>query len=227
LLSVADAISKVAWMMAQRTNRTRTRLSPEARREQLMNAAAGIALESGLAGLSIKTVARAAGISEAQVHNCFGGRTDLLVALARREIAAISARRGALLSRGNSRLSRIVISTLNYLHEAAEHGPLLQRLLRDPDVRSALSPEWEARRSRALDSVVSNLTVDGDAGTQRATASTAALTAVSLRAGGIVAGRRAPFEMVERLCIAMMLAGIESNSRFMASLRQDAEARSP
>lgn len=200
-------------MSGPRPDRTRTRLSPAARREQLMNAAASIALENGLADLSIRTVAQAAGISEAQVHNCFGGRTDLLIALTRREITAISARRGAVLARGSSRQTRMVISTLSYLHEAAEHGPLLQRLLRDPDVRSALSHEWESRRSNALDAIVSNLTIDDDADTQRAIASTAALTAVSLRAGGIVAARRAPLGMVERLCIAMLLAGIESNAR--------------
>jgi len=185
-----------------------------------MDAAARIAREGGLADVSIRTVAQAAGISEAQVHNCFGGRSDLLIALARREIAATSARRGALLTRGNSRLTRIVISTLSYLHEAAEHGPLLQRLLRDPEVRSALSHEWEVRRSHALDSLVSSVTSDDGADPQWAIASTAALTAISMRAGGIVAARRAPFEMVERLCIAMTLTGIASNERMRASLRQ-------
>lgn len=207
-------------MSGKRTDRPRTRLNPDARREQLMDAAAGIAREGGLSDVSIRTVAHAAGISEAQVHNCFGGRTDLLIALARREIAAISARRGVLLTRGKSRRTRIVISTLNYLHEADEHGPLLQRLLRDPEVRLPLSREWEVRRSRALDSLVNSLTTDGDGGTHRASASMTALTAISLRAGGIVAARRAPFETVERLCIAMMLAGIDSNARMLASLQQ-------
>ena len=215
-----DGVADRVRLNARAASRPRTRLNLETRRDQLMDAAARIALDSGLAELSVKRVARAAGISEAQVHNYFGGRHDLLVALARREIAAISARRGMLLARGSSRRTRIVISTLSYLHEAAKHGPLLQRLLRDPDVRQALRHEWEVRASQALDPIVRSLTEGGGIDSQDALASTAALTAISLRAGGIVAARRAPFEIVERLCIAMMMAGIESDARLIGSLRQ-------
>jgi AcrR family transcriptional regulator len=210
---------------ALRESRPRTRLNLATRRDQLIDAAAGIALESGLTGLTIKRVANAVGISEAQVHNYFGGRHDLLVALARREIAAISEHRSMLLARGSSRRTRIVISTMSYLHEAAKHGPLLQRLLRDPEVRRALRDEWEARTSHAFDPIVRNLTEGGGLDTQEALASTAALTAISLRAGGIVAARRAPFEIVERLCIAMMMAGIESDAKLIGSLRQTTRAR--
>lgn len=207
-------------MKPERAPRPRRRLSLESRRDQLMDSAARIALGTGLADLTIKTVARDVGISEAQVHNCFGGRLDLLVALARREIAAISARRGVLLSRGSSRRTRIVISTLSYLHEAAAHGPLLQRLLRDPDVRLALRREWEVRQSKALEPVVRTLTAQGGLDEKRALASTGALTAISMRAGGIVASQRSPFETVERLCIAMMMAGIESDSKLIESLSE-------
>lgn len=195
--------------------RPRTRLDVDTRRDQLMDAAARIALDKGLAGLSARSVAQAAGISEAQVHNYFGGRNGLLVAMARREIAAISDRRGLLLSRGSSRRTRIVISTLSYLHEVAKHGPLLQRLLRDPEVRRALRDEWQVKASNSLQPIVKTLTEGGGLDSGAALASTAALTAISLRAGGIVAARRAPFAVVERLCIAMMMAGIESDARLI------------
>lgn len=218
-------VPEVVELGNYRRTRPRTRLNLATRRDQLIDAAAGIALESGLAGLTIKRVAHAVGISEAQVHNYFGGRHDLLVALARREIAAISEHRGLLLARGSSRRTRIVISTLSYLHEAAKHGPLLQRLLRDPDVRRALRDEWLARTSQAFDPILRNLTVGGGLDSQEALASTAALTAISLRAGGIVASRRAPFEIVERLCIAMTMAGIESDARLIGAIRQTGQPR--
>ena len=44
-------------------------------------------------------------------------------------------------------------------------------------------------------------------------ASTAALTAVSLKAGGIVASRRAPFATVEAICLHIVMAGTESDER--------------
>src|SRR5690606_24200815 len=205
---------------ALREGRQRTRLSIETRRDQLLDAAAQIALTSGLADLTIKAVARDVGISEAQVHNYFGGRHDLLVALARREIDAISANRSLLLARGASRRTRILISTLNYLHEAARHGLLLQRLLRDPDVRRELREGWETRSSNALEPVVRNLVDGGGLASQEALASSVALTAVTLRAGGIVAANRAPFEIVERLSIAMIMAGIDSDARLITSHQQ-------
>ncbi|HAG38253.1 MAG TPA: TetR/AcrR family transcriptional regulator, partial [Erythrobacter sp.] len=43
--------------------------------------------------------------------------------------------------------------------------------------------------------------------------STAALTAVSLKAGGIVASRRAPFATVEAICLHIVMAGTESDER--------------
>ncbi|WP_120717351.1 TetR/AcrR family transcriptional regulator [Tsuneonella amylolytica] len=200
-------------------SKPRLRLDLETRRAQLLEAAARIALEHGLAHLTMKTVAREVGISDAQVHNCFGGRTDLLVALARREIAAISARRGVSLFRSKNRRTRIVISTISYLHEAAERGPLLQLLLRNSDVKRALRPEREAKADSAREAIVRGLTERGGLGRDVATASTIALTAISLRAGGIVAARRAPFEIVERLCIALTMAGIDSDDRLVRSMR--------
>ena len=205
----------------------RTRLHVDARRSQLMDAAARIAIRDGLPALTVKSVAQDVGISEAQVHNCFGGRHDLLVALARREVAAIAARRSVLLARGSSRQTRIVLSTLSYLQEAARHGPLLQRLLRDPAVRLALKDEWAAKTSQSFEPIVRGLTQSGGLDAQDALASTAALTNISLRAGGIVAARRAKFDVVERLCIAMMMAGIESDARAAGRSRPQASGPAP
>ena len=61
---------------------TRTRMSAEARRQQLLDAAGEIAVRNGISAVTMRSVAGSVGISETQVHNCFGGRTDLLAALA-------------------------------------------------------------------------------------------------------------------------------------------------
>tara|TARA_B100000678_G_scaffold264226_1_gene247596 strand:- start:668 stop:1516 length:849 start_codon:yes stop_codon:yes gene_type:complete len=205
------------FALGRRQNRqspgTRTRMSAEDRRHHLMDAASRIALSEGLSAVTIREVARSAGISETQVHNCFGGRTELLLALARREIATQEQHRRRRIARGTNHQTRVMLSTIGYLHEAARRGPLLQMLLRTPEVRDALKPERTVQSDAARAPILQQLVGKGRMDLQSARASTAALTAVSLKAGGIVASRRAPFAMVEELCLGVVMAGALSDEK--------------
>ena len=96
-----DAGETIQLRIPRQSRRTRTRLNPDERREQLLDAASVIATAEGVQDISLNRVARAVGISEAQAHNCFGRRIDLLVALARRELAAIEQTRRDVISRGD------------------------------------------------------------------------------------------------------------------------------
>jgi AcrR family transcriptional regulator len=60
------------------------RMSKEARREQLLDAALGIVREHGADGLTLVTLAEAAGVSRPIAYGHFGTRTGLLLALYRR-----------------------------------------------------------------------------------------------------------------------------------------------
>ncbi len=60
------------------------RLSKEARREQLLDAALGIVREQGADGLTLVTLAEAAGVSRPIAYDHFGTRAGLLLALYRR-----------------------------------------------------------------------------------------------------------------------------------------------
>jgi AcrR family transcriptional regulator len=195
---------------------TRTRMSAEERRQHLMDTASQLALEEGLSAVTIREVARLAGISETQVHNCFGGRTELLLALARREIATQETQRRKRIARGTNHQTRVMLSTIGYLHEAAQRGPLLQMLLRTPEVRDALKPEWVAQSNAARAPILQQLVGKGKMDLQSARASTAALAAVSLKAGGIVASKRAPFAMVEEICLTVIMAGVHSGDSLSA-----------
>jgi AcrR family transcriptional regulator len=61
-----------------------TRLSKQARREQLLDAALGIVRELGADGLTLVTLAEAAGVSRPIAYDHFGTRSGLLLALYRR-----------------------------------------------------------------------------------------------------------------------------------------------
>ncbi|MFF5721725.1 TetR/AcrR family transcriptional regulator [Streptomyces buecherae] len=61
-----------------------TRLSKRARREQLLDAALGLVRARGADGLTLVTLAEAAGVSRPIVYDHFGTRAGLLLALYRR-----------------------------------------------------------------------------------------------------------------------------------------------
>ncbi|MGW6285201.1 TetR/AcrR family transcriptional regulator [Streptomyces sp. NPDC055107] len=62
---------------------TSTRLSKQARREQLLNTAVAIVRRQGADGLTLVTLAEAAGVSRPIVYDHFGTRPGLLLALYR------------------------------------------------------------------------------------------------------------------------------------------------
>jgi AcrR family transcriptional regulator len=192
--------------------RARTRLSPEDRRDQLMDTAVQIILAEDLAEVTLKRVAREAGISEAQAHNCFSGRADLLVSLARRELTALEQRRQLQIARGDDNLTRVILSTLGYFHEAVERGPVLQILLRDPEVRHSLHDERRQAAESALEPILDSMATRYKMSRSVAYGSTVILTAVTRRAGGLLASGRTTVEIAERLCLPMIIAGTLSNA---------------
>jgi AcrR family transcriptional regulator len=192
--------------------RDRTRLSLDDRRAQLLAAAADIVVAEGPQEVTMKRLARDIGISEAQAHNCFAKRIDLLVELTRREVAQVEASRRGAVSRGTNPLTRVVLSTINYLHDAQARGPLLQALLTVPGVREALRGERasmaRAARQPVLDSMVARYGISE----ARARGTNAVLTAICLRAGGLLAAGKISFATAERLCLPIVIAGARSNA---------------
>jgi AcrR family transcriptional regulator len=189
------------------SRRQRTRFSAEARREQLVEAAAELISREGLSGASMKSVARQVGISEAQAHNHFPRRQDLLLALARRELHAMETRRRAELSRGHDRYTRVTLSTVTYLREVAERGALIQVLLSSGEVREGLRAERQVVRGWDTNRVSEELTSQYGIPKELARAHTIVLTSLSLRAGRLLAAKKLSLAAAERLTIALVTAG--------------------
>lgn len=125
--------------------RRQTRMSPEERREQIMDHAKQVVIEKGVHHVSLRSIARQIGISEAQAYNCFDSRTSLLVDLCMREMDAFEDERLKMVARGSDRVTRVMLSTLLYIQVAADRGVIAQRLMALSDVRV----EVERRRLRA------------------------------------------------------------------------------
>ena len=65
--------------------RPRTRLQPEARRDQLLDTARMMVVDHGLQAFTMEGLAKAAGVSAPLVYNYFASRLELLQALLKRE----------------------------------------------------------------------------------------------------------------------------------------------
>lgn len=191
--------------------RARTRLRPSERRDQLMDRAAELLISDGISEVTLKRVARDVGISEAQAHNCFAGRIDLLASLARRELEALEHRRQRQIARGSDELTRVILSTIGYLHESAERGPTLQILLRDPETAAALQSERTEAAEATLEPLLLSMEQRYNMSRPQALGSTLVLTALCLRAGALLASGRTSLEVAERLCLPMVIAGARSN----------------
>ncbi len=176
-------------------------------RPALMAAAAGIITAEGLHAATMKRIARETGLSEAQAHNLFPRRADLLTALARRELAAMNDERQAEIERGQDNLTRVTLSTLAYLRQVDQRGALIQRLLNSPEVRAGLRAEREAQsgysRRRMTERLQTRYGVEADL----ARGATVVLTAVCLRAGRLLAEGKIPLATAERLSLAIVTGG--------------------
>ena len=75
-----------------KTTKTRTRLSPEARKAQLLDVSKEMILADGLQEFSMEALARTAGVSSPLVYNYFDSRLDTLRSLLAREYEAYGAR---------------------------------------------------------------------------------------------------------------------------------------
>lgn len=206
---------------APRPRADRTRLPVEERREQMMDCAAAIIADADPGAVTMKRVAAGIGISEAQAHNCFSRRLDLLIALARREIGRVETSRLTAGARGDDRMTRLILSTIGYLHEAQQRGPVLQALLGVPEVRVGLKQEREAQRDAVrrpvLDAIVDRYGVSRG----RAVGTNGVLTAVCLRAGALLANRRTDLLTAERICLAMLVAGSRTNAEMPRERNRD------
>ncbi len=189
------------------SRRVRTRLDPEARREQLIEIAQQLVTDGGAHAVTMKRIAAVAGISETLAYNYFGAREQLFVELARREFRRIREARQADVQRSKDHYERITRMTRTYLRHIGRRGALLQTLISNPEVRALLRSERREEQDNSFHAHAEELVSLYGIPKPLALGTTVVLTTMCLRAGKIVADGRIPVETAERLCLSMMLQG--------------------
>ncbi len=189
------------------SRRPRRRLTPEARRTQLLDAARDVAVREGIGAVSMKRLARDVGVSEALAFRYFGTRAAVLAEVARRELAAMGAYQRAEIERGESARSRVAFSTIAYLRQIEERGSILHVLLSAPEVRLLLRPERRSRGARNGANVSGRFRDRYGVPDDIAYGATQALSSAARRAGRLLAMGKISRPAVERLILAIVEQG--------------------
>jgi len=206
-----------------KSRRTRSRLSPDERREQLLEAARTMIATEGLPGTTMKKIAADVGLSEAQAHNYFA-RDEMFIEIARRELAGMEAGRQSDIERGNDSQTRAVLGTLRYLREVEHRGALIQTLLASPAVRDGLRGERGAKSQAGLDRVTNRFGKEFGVPIDVSRVTSRIMTAVSLRTGRMLASRKIRLATAEGLLIPMV---VEVNRQMVTKWGERSTAPSP
>lgn len=150
----------------------RTRLSPEARREQIFDTARRLLIDNGLQQFSLKNLAVEAGVSEPLLFHYFSSRTELLQQLLARDFNRAIDSLNAKLD-GAQSLEEILQIYVIHVYDRHGEEKLLDILLAEPEIAAAVEPR-RTRNAREREKIF----VDTVAKTFGITRKKAAMTAL-------------------------------------------------
>ncbi len=193
--------------------RKRTRLAPEARRDQILDVAARLILDEGLYAVSMERLARDVGISKGLVYNYFATRDALLTALLSREQAELRDRGMASALQAQTYVDLIRQTTRLYLEQTRDRGGLVAALLSDPSVAKLMQEEGRAERDRTIRYFVRATRRAYDLPLPLAIAAVELLSAVTDRAGKLVADGLMDVDSATELCVELITGGLAGVNR--------------
>lgn len=188
--------------------RKRTRLSPEVRREQILDEAARLILDEGLYAVSMERLARDVGISKGLVYNYFPTRDALLTALLNREQAELRNRGMASALQAESFVDLIRQTTRLYLEQTRDRGALIAALLADPSVAMLMEAENRAERDRTVRYFVRATRRAYGLPLPAAIAAVEMVSAITDRAGRLVAEGQLDVETATEMCVSLITGGL-------------------
>lgn len=189
------------------SRRTRTRLKPSERRQQLIDVAREIIFKEGMHAATMKRIAAQAGVSETQVYNYFGSQENLFVSLAVGETAKIRSAQKADASQFKDHYAQVTASTRTYLRQIDRRSDLLQMLLRNPQIRAKLREENRKQGNIDRNVHAQHLVELYGIPLKVAVGCTAILSRLCGRAAKLISDKKIALEPAERICLAIVLRG--------------------
>ena len=134
--------------------RKRTRLTPEARADQLLDCAANMICQNGLATFTIEGLASEAYVSVPLVYNYFSSRVALLQALLQREYRRFGKRTEKAVANAATFKDIVRVSVRsNFEHNAP--GTVLPMLITQPEIACVIQDELKKNGRDAADFLIS------------------------------------------------------------------------
>lgn len=194
---------------ARPAKKVRTRLSPDLRRSQILDAAAQVAIGDGPSAVSLERLAKELGISKALAYSYFRSRDELLAALLHREQLDLRDRgmRAALEAKSFDELIRR--TTRLYLEQSRDRGALIEALLADPSVARLMAPANRVERDRTVRFFVRAARRRYRLDLATAIAVVRLLMPVTGEAGKAVSEGALDIDEAERLCVDLITGGME------------------
>jgi AcrR family transcriptional regulator len=191
---------------------TRTRLTPEARRDQLLDTAKRMIVDDGLQAFTMEGLARAAGVSAPLVYNYFAGRPELLQELLVREYRhfiaeAVEATRAA---RDFEDIVRISVAS-NFDHHAP--GNILPVLLGQQEIAAVIASERAEHRKQNARFLVRAAADSYHLTRRQAQLAVSMSSGASIAAAEFAATTGASREETIEMAMGYILSGIESIAR--------------
>jgi TetR/AcrR family transcriptional regulator, fatty acid biosynthesis regulator len=189
--------------------RKRTRKTPEARRAEILDAAARIVLAEGISAVSMERLGRDSGISKALVYNYFPSRDHLLAALLEREQAELRERGlgGAQAAKDFPELIRL--TTRPYLEQVRSRGALIAALLADPSVSKLMEEENRIGRERTRRYFIRHARKAYNLPEAAAAHAVDLLWAITDEAGRQLARGAISIEEAEDYCVILISGGLQ------------------
>lgn len=126
--------------MSQATVKRRTRLDPATRRSLILDCAAEIVAEEGVATMTMESLGRKAGISKSLVYNYFSNTTEVLSELLERELRSQRRAQSKAAESADTFEGLVRAVTHEYLSYIDKRGLIIERLQAEPSVSAIHNP---------------------------------------------------------------------------------------
>jgi len=199
-------------MRSARLRRGR-RLTPEARRESLLDVAAALVLEQGYLPLGMQDLADAAKVSKALIYRYFPEPYDLYNALLERSCAQLAAAGVEEAAKAPDAQLAVVATADLYFRYVCEAGPLVQIVLRDRFMGGRISKAAAALRDRACGALARALRREFQLPIQEAVACVSIGTTMPEECGRLVYQGDLDLEQGAVLCRQLILGVLDVAAR--------------
>jgi AcrR family transcriptional regulator len=191
-------------------SKRRTRLSPEARGQQIMDAAARLIVQQGFLPLTVEQIAQATQASKGLFYAYFPTQYDLYNALLRRELNGLVSAGMETAARVNDFDQAGLLCGMLYFEHVAQSGPLLHLLTNDLYMKDHIDPA-AIQAGAAILQRLTRLTRDAlKVSRKEALAALEMLAAIPEEAGSLAFHRTVELPVARDLCHTLLSGGLEA-----------------